>query len=196
MASCGEFQVKYMIVPSVLLCLVAGCTSLSVGPFGPFPSSPLSLFLSGKPTALPIGTPEPPTADDQFLLKIENQDDGAGRCDNMEPDLPLVTFVQITNLQTGTSIGSVELLPCQLVYAVIDCLDRPVAITCIFPDGETDAATVQMDDHCIDRSYYILRELNWVEVDEDDDGEPDGELVADNRFWLAQSNSQPRCTNP
>jgi len=143
MASCGEFQVKYIIVPSVFLCLVAGCASLGVSPFGPFPSSPLSRFLSGEPTALPIGTPEPPTGADQFLLSIENQDDGAGRSEDLEPDLPLVTFVQITNLQTGATIGTVELLPCQVVYAVIDCLDRPVAITCIFPDGETDAATVE-----------------------------------------------------
>jgi hypothetical protein len=168
--------------------------STGVVSFGPYPSSPLSRFLTGQPTAVPIGTPEPPTGEGQFLLAIENQDDGARTEAEAEAVGP-TTFVQITNFSTGRAIGTVDVPPCHVVYAVVDCLDRPIGVSCFFPDGTTQAVTVQASTRCFDRTFYITRDVIMIRIDEDEDGELDEEPVAISSFKISEANTNPRCAS-
>jgi hypothetical protein len=185
--------VKYILTVSVLLCLAFGCARVPVVPLGPYPSSPLSLVLGGAPSVVAIGTPPPITGEGEYLLTIENQDDGA-RTEGDGEEVFETSIVEITELTTGQSLGTLTMTPCTAIYAVLECLDRPISVTVLFPDNTTQAVTVQASTRCFDRTFYIIRDVVEQTVDEDGDGQPDGDPVEVSVFKLSEANTNPRCS--
>src|SRR6185503_5834388 len=82
-------HVRALITLSLMcLCVSCGQTATS-NSFGPFPSNPLGqLANSGKFIVLPIGSPAPPVTDGQFVIGIQNEDNGGDREPPTDPDTP------------------------------------------------------------------------------------------------------------
>jgi hypothetical protein len=143
---------------------------------------------------LPVGGPLPSPAAHQFVLSIQNQDDGRNRPESTdsgageEPVLPegLTSQVQITGSVSGApeQLANFTLASCQMGYLLVDCLDRPVRVAVTLPNGALATVVVNPAPVCINRTFYILRQ----EVPD-----PDDATQVTNVYRVSEANSIPRC---
>lgn len=155
--------VKYLIC----LCLsglMVSCANSGGSYYGPFPTTPLGqALLNRRSITVPVGTPAPTVDDDEFLITIQNEDDGLDRGqDATNVTTNVFTTITLTSLQGGGERPlTLTLGPCEMAYIVGQCIDRPYELEVQFPTVTQRPVTqiIQSGRTCINRTFYINRQL-------------------------------------